>query len=579
MMTIRVFAFAVLAFSAVRGVAQTEVIVKDTVQGRTEKIEVPPSMATDLDRNSLNPIEKETLQQNPDCDTATYIPVYSPEVYKQRLMQIPSVVELPYNGVVQQFIDRYTTDLRNSVSFMLGVSNFYMPIFEQALETEGVPLDLRFLPVIESALNPTAVSRVGAKGLWQFMITTGKKYGLTINSLVDERCDPVKSSYAAAAYLKHLYTTYGDWTLAIAAYNCGERQVDKAIRRSKGVKDYWVIYNKLPEETRGYVPAFIAANYIMNFYCEHNICPMKAKLPSETDTLTITRNLNMQQIAAMFHVDVERLRALNPQYRTDLIPGNSLPCTLRLPVSLVDKFIDAGDSIYTYEVSGYKPRRVEVQIGGGQKTVVPARVQAPADNLRENRPAATRKEEDTTDSNSIESALRKTSAGNVDETEIKESRSSNKRSSSGRNTSRSTSSAADKREERTSSKRSTSSKEVASEKTSSRSGTSSRSSKRSSAGETSSKRSSSKKSSDDEVSSKKSSSKGSSKKSSKKGTQATGKSSKSKKKKEASESHTVKSGDTLSELAEKYNTTVSKLKKMNNIKGNTIQSGKKIKVK
>lgn len=563
MMTIRAFAFTVLVFSFSKGIAQTEVIVKDTIQGRTEKIEVPPSMETDLDNSSLNPIEKETLQRNPDCDTASYNPVYAPEIYKQRLMQIPSVIELPYNDVVQTFIDRYTTDLRNSVSYMLGASNFYMPIFEQALETEGIPLDLRFLPVIESALNPTAVSRVGAKGLWQFMITTGKKYGLTINSLVDERCDPIKSSYAAAAYLKHLYATYGDWTLAIAAYNCGERQVNKAIRRSKGAKDYWTIYNKLPEETRGYVPAFIAANYIMNFYCEHNICPMKAKLPSETDTLTITRNLNMQQIAAMFKVDVERLRALNPQYRTDLIPGNSLPCTLRLPLDMVDKFIDAGDSIYTYEVSGYKPRRSEVQIGGGTKVSQPVKVEQPVRNLQENRPAATRKEEDT-DSNSIENALRKSSATNVDEEDVKESRSSSKRQTISRDSSKSTTKSDNTvRGERTSSSRKSSSKES----------TEKRSSSRKSSDSTTEKESSRK------SSSRKTSSKESSKKTSKRSSVSSKKNSKSKKNKETSQSHTVKSGDTLSEIAEKYNTTVSKLKKLNNIKGNTIQSGKKIKVK
>lgn len=543
-MTIRAFAFAVLVTSAIGSFAQTEVIVNDTIKGKTEKIEVPPSMEADLDKNSLNPIEKENLQKNPDCDTATFNPVFPPEVYKQRLMQIPSVVELPYNEVVQKFIDRYTTDLRNSVSFMLGASNFYMPIFEQALETEGVPLDLRFLPVIESALNPTAVSRVGAKGLWQFMITTGRKYGLTINSLVDERCDPIKSSYAAAAYLKHLYATYGDWTLAIAAYNCGERQVDKAIRRSKGVRDYWAIYNRLPEETRGYVPAFIAANYIMNFYCEHNICPMKAKLPSSTDTLTITHNLNMQQIAAMFKVDIERLRALNPQYRTDLIPGNSMPCALRLPIDLVDKFIDAGDSVYTYEVSGYTPRRTEVEIGGRGTKTTPVKVQKPVDELKENKPAATRK--DDSFDNSIENALRKSRATDVDETEVRESRSSSKRNVSARSSSkpavRSVKSDTKKDVDATSEKK-----------------ISTRSSKKTVYSKSSSKKSSTE--------------------STKKTPESKKKAVTSKKKNETPQSHTVKSGDTLSEIAEKYNTTVSKLKKMNDIKGNTIQSGKKIRVK
>lgn len=542
-MTIRAMAFGVMLLSAAGTFAQTEVIVNDTLRGKTEKIEVPPSMEADLDSNSLNPLEKENLQKNPDCDTTAANPVFPPEVYKQRLMQIPSAVELPYNDIVQKFIDRYTSDLRNSVSYMLGAANFYMPIFEQALETEGVPLDLRFLPVIESALNPTAVSRVGAKGLWQFMVATARKYGLTVNSLVDERCDPVKASYAAAAYLKHLYATYGDWTLAIAAYNCGERQVDKAIRRSKGAKDYWAIYNRLPEETRGYVPAFIAANYIMNFYCEHNICPMKAKLPSETDTLTITRNLNLQQVAAMFSVDVERLRALNPQYRTDLVPGNSLPCTLRLPVELVDKFIDAGDSIYTYEVSGYKPRRTEVQPGGRSKATASAKVQKTDAQLKENKPAATRKDEENTGS-SIEEALRKTSAGNVEEADVKEPRTSAKRNATGGKTSKSSS--------RTS--KASASRTDKEKKTDEQPST------------TSKRRASSRKQSTARTSYKKSSSK-------------TAKKTTSRKKKEMTQTHTVKSGDTLSELAEKYNTTVSKLKKMNNIKGNTIQSGKKIRVK
>ncbi len=544
-MKLRTFTVYILLAAAIKGYAQTEVVVNDTVKGKAEKIEVPESMEEDFDRSKMSPVERENLQVDKDCDTTTAYPVFAPEVYKQRLQQIPSAIELPYNEVVRTFIDRYATELRNSVSFMLGVSNFYMPLFEQALETERVPLDLKYLPVIESALNPTAVSRVGAKGLWQFMIATAKKYGLVVNSLVDERCDPVKSSYAAAAYLKDLHEYYGDWTLAIAAYNCGKRQVDKAIRRSGGKKDYWAIYNRLPKETRGYVPAFIAANYIMNFYCDHHICPMQATLPAQTDTVVINRNLNMQQVAVMFNVDIERLRTLNPQYRTDLIPGLSGPCTLRMPQDLIDKFIEAGDSVYNFEVSGYKPRRTEVEIGGGKKSVQPSvkeekTVQTPV----EKKPAETPKDEATDD---ITRALRKANASD-NEDKMEKAPSST--------TQRTTRRAASKRANNNSSRAKVKSQDK-------------------DEGDDDEKKSTRRRSSSSRVRKSKNSEKKATKKSSSRKTSAKV----SSKKKKSSESHTVKSGDTLSELAEKYNTTVSKLKKLNKIKGNTIQKGKKIKVK
>ena len=200
-------------------------------------------------------------------------------------------MEMPYNDIVQKFIDRYTGRLRHSVSYMLGASNFYIPIFEEALEAYGLPLELKYLPIIESALNPKATSRVGAAGLWQFMVGTGKQYGLEVNSLIDERRDPIKSSYAAARYLRDLYKIFGDWSLVIAAYNCGPENIKKAMTRAEGANDYWKIYPYLPRETRGYVPAFIAANYVMNYYCEHNICPMRTTLPAATDTVVVNLSL------------------------------------------------------------------------------------------------------------------------------------------------------------------------------------------------------------------------------------------------------------------------------------------------
>lgn len=286
------------------------------------------------------------LQFDEQCESTGENPDFDPETYAKRLSRLPNVVDMPYNNVVQQYINLYSGRLRQSVSVLLGASNFYNPIFEEALESYQVPLELRYLPIIESALNPTAASRAGAVGLWQFMIGTGKQYGLEVTSLIDERCDPIKSSYAAAQYLHDLYSIFGDWTLVIASYNCGPNNVNKAIKRAGGVKDYWTIYPYLPAETRGYVPAFIAANYIMNYYCDHNICPVNTTLPMNTDTIQVNRNVRMERIAELVGISQEEIRALNPQYRTSLIPGESHTCTLRLPTTAVGTFIDAGDSIY-----------------------------------------------------------------------------------------------------------------------------------------------------------------------------------------------------------------------------------------
>ncbi len=290
------------------------------------------------------------------------IPVFPREVYLDRLRRLPNLIEMPYNEVVQDYIDQYTGRLRRSVSFMLGVQNFYVPIFEEALEAEGVPLELKYLPVVESAFDPMATSRVGAAGLWQFMVPTAKHYGLTVNSLLDERRDPIKSSQAAARYLKDLYKSFGDWTLAIAAYNCGRNNVLKAIKRAGGARDYWAIYPYLPRETRGYVPAFIAANYVMNYYCDHKIPPMKTIAPAETDTVTVSRNLYLAQVAAACNLDVETAQAMNPQYRAGVVPGNSQPCALRLPVQSIDRFLQLGDSIYNVAPAAeVAERREEVE--------------------------------------------------------------------------------------------------------------------------------------------------------------------------------------------------------------------------
>jgi len=271
-------------------------------------------------------------------------------------------MEMAYNEVVQKFIDRYSGRLRHSISYMLGASNFYMPIFEEALELYQLPLELKYLPIIESALNPKAVSRVGATGLWQFMLATGKQYGLQVNSLLDERRDPVKSSRAAARYLSDLYKVFGDWNLVIAAYNCGPENVNRAIRRAGGSMDYWTIYPYLPSETRGYVPAFIAANYVMTYYCEHNICPMLTNLPAHTDTVEVSRDVNLQQIADVCGTDLSMLRELNPQYRRDIVNGSSEPSLIRMPIPVINRFIELEDSVYAYKASTLLSKRALVSV-------------------------------------------------------------------------------------------------------------------------------------------------------------------------------------------------------------------------
>ena len=285
---------------------------------------------------------------------------------KDRLSKLQTVIEMPYNQIVRQYIERYTSRGREQVSTLLGLSIYYMPIFEQALEENGLPLELKYLPIIESALNPNAVSRHGAAGLWQFMLATANGLGVEVTSLVDERRDPYKSSQAAAKYLKDLYSAYGDWSLAIAAYNCGPGTVNKALRRAGGETsshDFWSIYNYLPEETRGYVPQFIAANYVMKYYPQHNISPVLSTKPLVTDTLMVSTRVHFDQISNVLDIPVDELRILNPQFRADIIPGTvEKPYTLILPSQQCQAYIMSEDDILAYESEKYA-QRIEVNPG------------------------------------------------------------------------------------------------------------------------------------------------------------------------------------------------------------------------
>ena len=285
-----------------------------------------------------------------DCERIDSEAVYfSDSVYMARLQSMPHVMEMTYNRVVKSCIERYARCPKD-VGYMLGIGNtYYFPMFEEALNKYDVPLELKYLPVIESALNAKAKSPVGAMGLWQFMVGTGKIYGLEVNSMVDERRDPRKASDAAARFLADLYKLYGDWHLVIAAYNCGPGNVAKAIRIANGKRNFWEIYPYLPRETRSYVPLFIAANYIMNFYEEHNMCPATPLFSYTTDTVMISDRVHLQQIAEKLNIPLDELKFLNPQYRYDIIPGNIKPYPLVVPFEHINSYALNRDSILAYK--------------------------------------------------------------------------------------------------------------------------------------------------------------------------------------------------------------------------------------
>ena len=342
-----------------------------SVQAQTtneELLELPESMQSDMDSLFWDWQSKNYITIDENCRMLPEGPSVSDSVYIDRLSRIPSIIEMPFNDIVKKHIEAYTGRLRNKVSFMLAAANFYMPIFEEALDTYDLPMELKYLPIIESALNPKALSRQRASGLWQFMLRTSKQYGLETNSLVEERFDPVKSTWAAVRYLKELYGIYNDWNLVLAAYNCGPGNVNKAIRRAGGSTDYWDLYPFLPKETRGYVPGFIAANYVMTYYCEHGICPMESQLPAISDTIHINRDLHFQQVASVCGIDIEQLRSLNPQYKKDIVPGNSKVYALRLPNNMATTFIEKEDSIYAFDAKKYHNKRRTVAVSDGSSS-------------------------------------------------------------------------------------------------------------------------------------------------------------------------------------------------------------------
>ena len=287
-----------------------------------------------------------------DMDSVRFESNVPDSVYIERIKKMNSFITLPYNDIVKNYIIKYSEKMPTSIGKILGLCEYYMPIFQEIFNQYDMPEELRAMAVIESAMNPLATSRVGAKGMWQFMYSTAKSYGLHIDSFVDERIDPIKSAHAAAQYLQDAYEIFGDWNLAIASYNCGAGNVNKAIRRS-GSRAFWDLWPYLPRETRGYVPAFVGALYTMNYYKEHGIRPVAVATPEHVDTLHINKMLHLKQVSELTGAPLEDLKNLNPQYRHEIIPGNDRQYILRIPYKYTNAFLENEDSLYRHKADVY----------------------------------------------------------------------------------------------------------------------------------------------------------------------------------------------------------------------------------
>ena len=297
-----------------------------------------------------------------DCQSDTLITELPDSVYKIRLQALPLVVEVPYNEVVRRYILRYVKHSPRQLAALQRKSEYYFPIFEDIIARHQLPYELCYLSIVESALNPQARSHMGAAGLWQFMPATGKRYGLEVNSLVDERMDPIRATEAACRYLSDLYGIFNDWNLAIAAYNCGPGNVNKAIHRAGGKRDFWSIYPFLPKETRGYLPIFIAVVYAMNYAEMHGICPSEPLLTMASDTIVTNQRQHLKQRAENLDIPLSELRRLNPQYPRDIIPGNK-DYAICLPIEKAGAYIDNEHAILAYQADELiNNRRAEIEL-------------------------------------------------------------------------------------------------------------------------------------------------------------------------------------------------------------------------
>ena len=316
--------------------------------------------------------KKTTLENDYDMDSVRLVSNVPDSVYIERIKRMNSFINLPYNEIVKNYIILYSEKMGARFENMLGLCSYYMPIFQETLNRYDLPEELKAMAIIESALNPLAVSRAGAKGMWQFMYGTARMYGLHIDSFVDERLDPVKSADAAARYMKDAYDIFGDWNLAIASYNCGAGNVNRAIRRSGGSREFWDIWPYLPRETRGYVPAFVGALYAMNYYKEHGLRPAAVEMPVHVDTFKINKMLHLKQVSELVGVPLEELKNLNPQYRHEIVPGNDREYILRIPYNYTNAFIDCEDSLYRHKAEEYlNPATIKkIKDGGDGERIV-----------------------------------------------------------------------------------------------------------------------------------------------------------------------------------------------------------------
>ncbi|MBP5765085.1 MAG: transglycosylase SLT domain-containing protein [Bacteroidales bacterium] len=336
----------------------------------------PESVEEDSDSAySFNWTERFFVHVDPNCVSDRQVPEVPDSLYIMRLRALPTKIDMPFNQPVRQCLDLYVHRRREMVERMVGLGyNYYFPVFEDALQRYGLPSELKYLACIESGLRINAYSRARAAGLWQFIPSSGMLQGLEINSFIDERYDLYKSTDAACRFLKQLYNIFGDWNLAIAAYNCGPGNVSKAIARSGGRRTFWEIYNFLPRETRSYVPLFIAATYIMNYHCEHNLCGTVSEIPPICDTLMLNTMVHFDQISQVLGIPREQIESLNPQYIYDIVPGNPEKAySLTLPQNEALAFIELQDSIFAFKADSLLPHNgdlKEVPVRGRRNTYV-----------------------------------------------------------------------------------------------------------------------------------------------------------------------------------------------------------------
>lgn len=339
----------------------------------TPEIPVIPQTITETD--SLIAVWFESLRMDPvldiENDTTAYTTNVPDSVLVERLEKMNSFITLPFNSTVKSYMVLYAEKSAEKMGRILGLSGYYFPMFEEVFAKYEMPLELKYMSIIESSLNPVARSRAGALGIWQFMYQTARLYGLKITSFEDERLDVEKAVDAAARYLKDAYNTFGDWNLAICSYNCGAGNVNKAIRRAGGSKEFWDIYPYLPRETRGYVPAFVGAMYAMTYYKEHGIVPDPSPMPAQVDTFIVNRNLHFKQMSELIGIPLETVRDLNPQYTHDIVPGNEGPHVLKLPYNYTGAFIDSQDTLYVHKADSLMSEKVmkSIKEGGNGESI------------------------------------------------------------------------------------------------------------------------------------------------------------------------------------------------------------------